>query len=62
MRKVELMEGIECVADLTEVFNASRLCFSMLPDRSLDVASAHYKGITLCFRNNTAMRRALQIY
>ncbi|MFN8489597.1 MAG: aldose 1-epimerase family protein [Caldilineaceae bacterium] len=52
-RKAELVEGIERGADLIEVFNASGLCFSVLPGRSLDVASAHYKGMSLCFRSNT---------
>jgi hypothetical protein len=35
------------------VFNASGLCFSVLPGRALDIASAHYKGMSLCFRGNT---------
>ncbi|MBI3960462.1 MAG: aldose 1-epimerase family protein [Chloroflexi bacterium] len=52
-RKAELVEGIERGADLIEVFNASGLCFSVLPGRSLDIASAHYKGMSLCFRSNT---------
>ena len=49
----ELREGSDRGADLIEVFNASGLCFSMLPGRALDVASAHYKGMSLCFRGNT---------
>ena len=52
-RKAELVEGNERGADLIEVFNASGLCFSILPGRSLDIASAHYKGMSLCFRSNT---------
>lgn len=52
-RKAELVEGNERGADLIEVFNASGLCFSVLPGRSLDIASAHYKGMSLCFRSNT---------
>ena len=52
-RKAELAEGNERGADLIEVFNASGLCFSVLPGRALDIASAHYKGISLCFRGNT---------
>lgn len=49
----ELKEGSDRGADLIEVFNASGLCFSLLPGRALDVASAHYKGMSLCFRGNT---------
>ncbi|MEE2709835.1 MAG: DUF4432 family protein [Gemmatimonadota bacterium] len=52
-RRAELMEGNERGADLIEVFNASGLCFSILPGRALDIASAHYKGMSLCFRGNT---------
>lgn len=52
-RKAELVEGNERGADLIEVFNASGLCFSILPGRALDIASAHYKGMSLCFRGNT---------
>ena len=52
-RKAELVEGNERGADLIEVFNASGLCFSVLPGRALDIASAHYKGMSLCFRSNT---------
>ncbi|MEZ4621826.1 MAG: hypothetical protein R2867_40845 [Caldilineaceae bacterium] len=33
-RKATLMEGIERGADLIEVFNASGLCFSILPGRA----------------------------
>lgn len=53
VRRAELVEGNERGADLIEVFNASGLCFSILPGRSLDIASAHYKGMSLCFRGNT---------
>ena len=53
VRKAELVEVNERGADLLEVFNASGLCFSILPGRALDVASAHYKGMSLCFRSNT---------
>ena len=53
VRRAELVEGNERGADLIEVFNASGLCFSILPGRSLDIASAHYKGMSLCFRSNT---------
>ena len=52
-RRAELVEGNERGAGLVEVFNASGLCFSILPGRSLDIASAHYKGMSLCFRGNT---------
>jgi hypothetical protein len=52
-RRAELVEGNERGADLVEVFNASGLSFSILPGRSLDIASAHYKGMSLCFRGNT---------
>ena len=38
---------------MIEVFNASGLCFSVLPGRALDIASAHYKGMSLCFRSST---------
>ena len=51
-RKAELVEGNERGSDLIEVFNASGLCFSVLPGRALDIASAHYKGMSLCFRGN----------
>jgi len=53
VRRAELVEGNERGADLIEVFNASGLCFSILPGRSLDIASAHYQGMSLCFRSNT---------
>ncbi|MBT3601657.1 MAG: DUF4432 family protein, partial [Candidatus Latescibacteria bacterium] len=52
-RRAELVEGHERGAGLIEVFNASGLNFSILPGRSLDIASAHYKGMSLCFRGNT---------
>ena len=52
-RRAELVEGNERGSDLIEVFNASGLCFSILPGRSLDVASAHYKGMSLGFRGST---------
>ncbi len=52
-RRSELVEGNERGAGLIEVFNASGLCFSLLPGRALDIASAHYKGMSLCFRGNT---------
>ena len=52
-RRAELVEGNERGSDLIEVFNASGLCFSILPGRSLDVASAHYKGMALGFRGST---------
>ena len=52
-RRAELVEGTERGADLIEVFNASGLCFSLLPGRALDVASAHYKGMSLCFRSKS---------
>ena len=52
-RRAELIEGNERGADLIEVFNASGLCLSILPGRALDIASAHYKGMSLCFRSNT---------
>lgn len=52
-RYAHLVEGNERGADLIEVFNASGLCFSVLPGRSLDIASAHFKGMSLCFRGNT---------
>ena len=52
-RRAELVEGNERGSDLIEVFNASGLCFSILPGRSLDIASAHYRGMSLCFRSHT---------
>jgi hypothetical protein len=52
-RKAAMTEGIERGSDLIEVYNASGLCFSILPGRALDVASAHYKGMSLCFRGST---------
>jgi hypothetical protein len=53
VRKAELVEGRARGADLIEVFNASGLSFSVLPGRALDIASASYKGMSLCFRSNT---------
>ena len=53
VRRAELTEGNERGAGLIEVFNASGLCFSLLPGRALDIASAHYKGMSLCFRSKT---------
>ena len=55
-RRAELSEGFERGADLIEVFNASGLGFSILPGRSLDIASAHYKGQSLCFPHKNAHR------
>jgi hypothetical protein len=52
-RYAHLIEGNERGGDLIEIFNASGLCFSVIPGRSLDIASAHYKGMSLCFRGNT---------
>ena len=53
IRRAELTEGNERGAGLIEIFNASGLCFSLLPGRALDIASAHYKGMSLCFRSKT---------
>ena len=53
VRRAELTEGNEKGTAKIDVFNASGLCFTVLPDRGLDIASAHYKGMTLCFRSNT---------
>ncbi len=53
VRRAELVEGNERGSDLIEVFNASGLCFSVLPGRALDIASAHYKGMSLCYRSST---------
>ena len=55
-RKAALTEGVERGADLIEVYNASGLCFSILPGRALDVASAHYKGMPLAFRGSCSSR------
>jgi len=52
-RRAELVEGNERGAGLIDVFNASGLCFSVLPGRALDIASAHFQGISLCFRSST---------
>jgi hypothetical protein len=52
-RRAELMEGHERGAGLIEVFNASGLCFSLLPGRALDIASAHFQAMSLCFRSST---------
>lgn len=52
-RRSEQVEGPQQGAGLIEVFNASGLCFSLLPGRSLDIASAHYKGMSLCYRSKT---------
>lgn len=52
VRRAELVEGNERGADLVEVFNGSGFCFSVLPGRALDIASAHYKGMSLCFRGS----------
>ncbi|MBT4504466.1 MAG: aldose 1-epimerase family protein [Gemmatimonadetes bacterium] len=52
-RRAELTEGNERGADLIEVFNASGLCFSVLPGRALDISSAHYRGTNLCYRSAT---------
>ena len=49
-RRAELTEGTERGAGLIEVHNASGLSFSVLPGRTLDIAAAHYKGMSLCFR------------
>ena len=53
VRRAELVEGLERGAGLIEVFNASGFCFSVLPGRALDVATAYYKGMPLCFRSST---------
>ena len=53
IRRAELVEGNEQGAGLIEVFNASGLSFSLLPGRALDIASASYKGMSLCFRSGT---------
>jgi len=52
VRRAEWVEGIERGAGLIEVFNASGLCFTVLPGRALDIAFAHYRGLGLCFRGN----------
>ena len=53
VRRAELTEGNERGAGLVEVTNASGLSFSLLPGRALDIASASYKGMSLCFRSKT---------
>lgn len=53
IRRSELIEGNERGAGLIEITNSSGLSFSLLPGRSLDIASAFYKGMSLCFRGNT---------
>ena len=53
VRRAELTEGTEQGAGLIDIFNASGLNFSILPGRCLDIASAQYKGMSLCFRSNT---------
>jgi hypothetical protein len=53
IRRAEQIEGGTQGAGLIEVFNASGLCFSLLPGRGLDIASAHYKGMSLCYRSKT---------
>ena len=53
VRFARLVEGNERGADLIEVSNASGLNFSILPGRSLDIASASFKGMSLCFRGST---------
>ena len=53
VRRAELVEGNERGADLIEVSNASGLNISLLPGRAIDIASAQYKGMSLCFRSKT---------
>jgi hypothetical protein len=53
VRRAELVEGNERGADLIEIANASGLSFTLLPGRALDIASASYKGMSLCFRSKT---------
>ena len=53
VRRAELVECNERGAGLIEVSNASGLSFSLLPGRALDIASAFYRGMSLCFRGNT---------
>ena len=53
VRRAEFTEGIEQGSGLIDIFNASGLNFSVLPGRCLDIASAQYKGMSLCFRSNT---------
>ena len=53
IRRAELTEGNERGAGLVEISNASGLSFSLLPGRALDIASANYKGMSLCFRSKT---------
>lgn len=53
VRRAELTEGAAQGAGLIDIFNASGLNFSILPGRCLDIASAQYKGMSLCFRSNT---------
>lgn len=53
VRRAELIEGNERGAGLIEIANASGLACSLLPGRALDIASASYRGMSLCFRGNT---------
>lgn len=53
VRRAELTEGNERGAGLIDIANASGLSFSLLPGRALDIASASYRGMSLCFRGNT---------
>jgi len=49
-RQATMRDGFSSGTDVIEITNASGLQFSLLPGRALDIASASYKGHSLCFR------------
>ena len=49
-RQATMSDGFSKGTDIVEITNASGLQFSLLPGRALDIASASYKGHSLCFR------------
>ena len=53
-RRAELVEGNERGSDLIEVFNASGLCFSILPGRALDIL---VRCNSVCHRNKSPFQR-----
>lgn len=47
----ETVNGHERGAGFIDMWNASGLRLTVLPGRCLDIAHAHYKGISLCYRS-----------
>jgi hypothetical protein len=52
-RRTQTVEGAERGADQISLWNGSGLELGLLPGRCLDIASARFNGMSLCYRSHT---------